>query len=83
MVYTSGGIHPPYSPQHKRFSYYITDAMCAEHDWLTAVTASNKFAFDKISENFVEIFIKILNFGKLLKNYIAKLCMENLFKKIF
>ena len=55
--------------------------MCAEHDWLTAVTASNKFAFDKISENFVEIYIKILNFGKLLKNYIVKLYIEKLLKK--
>ena len=54
--------------------------MCAEHDWLTAVTASYKFAFDKISENLVEIYIKILNFGKLLKNYIAKLYMEKLKK---
>ena len=43
-----------YSPQHKRY-YAITDAMCAEHDWLTAVTASYNFAFDKISKNFVEI----------------------------
>ena len=34
-----GGIHPPYSPQHKRY-YAITDAMCAEHDWFTAGTAS-------------------------------------------
>ena len=34
-----GGIHPPYFPQHKRY-YAIKDAMCAEHDWLTAVTAS-------------------------------------------
>ena len=75
------GIDSPYSPQHKRY-YTITDAMCAEHDWLTAVTASYKFAFDKISENFVEIYIKILNFGKLLKNYIAKLYLEKLFKKI-
>ena len=33
------GKHPPYSPQHKRY-YAITDAMCAEHDWLTAGTAS-------------------------------------------
>ena len=65
------GIHPPYSPHHKRYNYAITDAMCAENDWLTAVTAFYKFAFDKISENFVEFYIKILNFGKLLKNYIA------------
>ena len=43
--------------------------MCAEHDWLIAGAASYKFAFDKISENFVEIYIKILNFGRLLKNY--------------
>ena len=48
----------------------ITDVMCAEHDWLTVGTASHKFAFDKILENFVEIYIKILNFGKLLKNYV-------------
>ena len=82
MVYTSGGLHPPNFPQHKRY-YVITDAMCAEHDWLSAVTASYKFAFDKISENFVEIYIKILNFGKLLKNYIAKLYMEKLFKKLY
>ena len=82
MVYTSGEIHSSYSPQHKRYNYAITDAMCAEHDWLTAVTASYKFAFDKISENFVEIYLKILNFEKLLKNYIAKLYTEKLFKKI-
>ena len=54
--------------------------MYAEHDWLTAVTAFNKFACNKISEDFVEIYIKILNFGKLLNNYIAKLYMEKLFK---
>ena len=59
-----------FSPQHKRY-YAITDAMCAEHDWFTAGTVSYKFAFDKISENFVEIYMKILNFGKLLKNYIT------------
>ena len=45
--------------------------MCGEHDCFTVGTASYKFAFDKISENFVEIYIKILNFGKLLKNYIT------------
>ena len=67
MVYT---IHPPYFPQHKRY-YAITDATCAEHDWLTAGTTSYKFASNKISENFVKIFIKILNFGKLLKNYVT------------
>ena len=50
------------------FCYAITDAMCAEHDWLTAGAASYKFAFDKISENFVEIYIKILDFGKLVNN---------------
>ena len=80
MVYISGGIHPPNSPQHKRYHYAITDAMCAEHDWLSAVTASYKFTFDKISENFVEIYIK--NIGKLLKNSIAKLYMEKLLRKI-
>ena len=69
VVYTGGGIHPPYSPQHKRY-YAITDAMCAEHDWFTTGTVSYKFVCDKISENFVEIYMKILNFGKLLKNYI-------------
>ena len=57
--------------------------MCVEHDWLSAVTTSYKFACDKISENFVEIYLKILNFGKLLKNYIAKLYMKKLFKKLF
>ena len=46
--------------------------MCAVHDWLTAGTAY-KFAFDKISEKFVEIFMKILNFGRLLKNYITEI----------
>ena len=70
MVYTSVGIHPPYSPQHKPY-YALTDTMCAEHDWLTAGAASYKFAFDKISENFVKIYIQILNFGKILKNYIT------------
>ena len=77
-----GGIHPPYFPQHKRY-YAITDAIYAEHDWLTAVTASYKFAFHKISEHFVEIYINILNFGKLWKDYVAKLYMEKLFTKIF
>ena len=70
MVYTGGVIHPTYSPQHKRY-YVITYAMCAILAWLTAGLASYKFAFDKISENFIEIYIKILNFGKLLKNYIT------------
>ena len=64
-----GGKHPPYSSQHKRY-YAITDAMCAEYDWPTAGTTSYKFAFDKILENFAKIYIKILNFRKLLKNYI-------------
>ena len=51
----------------------ITDAMCAEHDciWLSAVTAFYKFALDKISENFVKIYMKILNLGRLLKIYIT------------
>ena len=71
VVYTGGVKHPPYSPQHKRY-YAITDVMCAEHGWLTAGTASYKFTFDKISENFVEIYIKMLNFRKLLKNYITQ-----------
>ena len=31
VVYTGWEIHPPYSPQHKRY-YTITDTMCAEHD---------------------------------------------------
>ena len=62
--------HLSYSPQHKRY-YAITDAMCAENYWCTAGTAFYKFAIDKISENFVEIHMKILNFGKLLKNYIT------------
>ena len=34
-----GEIHSSYSPQHKRYNDAITDAMCAEHDWLTTVTA--------------------------------------------
>ena len=70
MVYTGGGIYPLYSPQHKRY-YAITDTMCAENNWFTTGTASYIFAFDKISENFVEIYIKILNVGKLLKNSIT------------
>ena len=45
--------------------------MCAENDWLTTGTASYKFACDKISENLVEIYLTILNFEKLLKNYIT------------
>ena len=61
MVYTSGGIHPPYSPQHKRY-YAIIDAMSAEHDWLTAGMTAYIFAFDKISENFVKIYNKNLEF---------------------
>ena len=53
--------------------YSITDAIRTEHNWLTVGTASKEFAiFDKTSENFVEIYIKILNFGKLLNNYITK-----------
>ena len=55
MVYTVGGIHPPHSPQHKRY-YAITDVMCAEHDWLPAGIIYYKLAFEKISENFVEIY---------------------------
>ena len=70
MVYTGGGIHQPNFQQHKRY-YTITDAMCAEHGWLIAGTAFYKFVFDKMFENFVEIYIKILNFEKLLKNYIT------------
>ena len=45
--------------------------MRAERDGLTAGIASYKFAFNKMSENFVDIYINILNFGKFLKNYIT------------
>ena len=40
--------------------------MRIEHVWITEGSASNKSAFDQISENFVEISTTILNFGKLL-----------------
>ena len=55
-----GGIHAfiiLIPPQHERYRYFITDTMCTKHNWLTVGTASNKYAFDQISENFVEIFI--------------------------
>ena len=57
--------------------------MYAEYDWLPAGTASYKIAFDKISENFVKIYIKILNFGKLLKNYITLIVYGLSVKKKF
>ena len=50
----------------------MTDAMCTEHVWLIAGSASNKSTFDQISENFVKIFIKVLNFGKVLNSYIKQ-----------
>ena len=68
----SGEYIPPYFSRHKRY-YAITDAMYAEHDWLTAGTASYKLASDKISDYFVEIYIKILNFGKISRITLHKL----------
>ena len=55
--------------------------MRAEHDWLTAGSASNKFVLDQTSENFVEIYVKILNFGKVLKITFNKLYVVQVLQK--
>ena len=53
--FTPVGEYIRHIPQNISANTLKTDAMCAEHGWLTAGTVSCKFAFDKISENLVEI----------------------------
>ena len=51
--FTPAGEYTLYS-HNISVDYAITDAMCAEHDWLTAGTTSYKFAFNKISKNLLK-----------------------------
>ena len=39
------------------------------YTYITASTAYYKFVFDGMSKNFVGVYMKILNFEALLKNY--------------
>ena len=82
---TGREMHPSYLSLHERYCvhYCMIDAMCTEHNWLIAGSASNTSTFDQISENFVEIYIKILNYGKVLNYYIKQIVHISIVKNFF